>query len=213
MKHLRVQFLSVGHDAPINDLSRELDIMQKNGIETASWFAYRYKPEVFFAIAYSENSLCLKFYVSEKFVRAVYANPNDPVHKDSCVEFFISFEDESEYYNFEFNCAGTCMLGFGTERAGRKLIPQEVIGLIRHQALLMPAGSPDANIGWELTLMIPLKAFHYHQVKTLKGKRGRINFYKCGDELPEPHFLVWNNIKTEHPDFHVPECFGSMEFN
>jgi len=213
MKHLSVPFIFVNNDAPVNDLSRELDIIQKNSIKTAPWSAYTYKPEVFFAIAYSENCLCLKYYVSEKLVRAIYANPNDPVYKDSCVELFISFEDEKEYYNFEFNCAGTCLLGFGKERAGRKLLPEEVIGLIRHQALLKPAGSQDANIDWELTLIIPLKAFHYHQIKTLKGKRCRVNFYKCGDDLPEPHFLAWNNIKTEQPDFHRPEYFGSMEFS
>ncbi len=214
MKHLRVPFLSVDNDSQVNKLSLKLDDIERNGIETIPWLTYyKYKPEIFFSIAYSENSLCLKFYVNEKFVKAVYTNPNDPVYKDSCVEFFISFEDEKEYYNFEFNCAGTCLLGFGKERANRKLLPEEIIRLIRHHALLKPAKSPDANISWELTLKIPLKVFYYHHINTLKGKRCRVNFFKCGDELPEPHFLVWNNIKTEYPDFHVPEYFGSMEFS
>lgn len=213
MKHLCVPFLSVDNDVPVNNLSQKLDIVQRNGIETVPWPDYSYKPGVFFAIAYSDNSLCLKFYVSEKFVRAVYAKPNDPVYKDSCVEFFISFEDEMEYYNFEFNCAGTCLLGFGKERAGRKLLPVEVIGLIRRQALLKPAGSSDANIAWELTVSIPFKTFHYHKIETLKGKRCRANLYKCGDDLPEPHYLVWNAIKSEQPDFHRPEFFGTLEFS
>ncbi len=213
MKHIRVPFLSVDNDVTIDDLSLKLDVGPRNGIETIPWLLYSYKPEVFFAVGYCDSCVCLKFYVSEKFARAIYSNPNEPVYKDSCVEFFISFEDEEEYYNFEFNCAGTCLLGFGKERADRKLLSKEIISLIGHQALLKPARSPDANIGWELTIKIPFKVFYYHNINTLAGKRCRVNFFKCGDELPEPHFLVWNNIKTNQPDFHVPAFFGSMEFS
>lgn len=213
MRHLSVPFLPVEDPSALNDISQKLDRIQKSGIDLVPWPAYSYKPEVFFAIAYGESSIFLKFYVSEKFVRAIYANPNDPVYKDSCVELFISFEDEKEYYNFEFNCAGTCLLGFGKERADRQLLPEEIIGLIRRQAFLKPAGSSEANIAWELTVSIPFKTFHYHKIETLKGKRCRANFYKCGDDLPEPHYLVWNAIKSEQPDFHCPEFFGTMEFS
>lgn len=197
----------------MNDLSDELDKIQRNGIDTAPWLAYSYKPEVFFAIAYSVNSLYVKFYVSEKYAWAVSADPNGLVYNDSCVEFFISFENEIEYYNFEFNCAGTCRLGFGIGRENRQLLPIEIIRLIKHVSLIKPAGSADANIGWELTLMIPLEVFYYHYVKTLKGKRCNVNFYKCGDKLPEPHYLTWNKVETENPNFHAPEYFGSMEFS
>jgi hypothetical protein len=48
MKHIRVP---LDNDATVNELSQELDNIQKNGIENAPWLAYRYKPEVFFAIA------------------------------------------------------------------------------------------------------------------------------------------------------------------
>ncbi|MGH2565575.1 MAG: carbohydrate-binding family 9-like protein, partial [Ginsengibacter sp.] len=41
----------------------------------------------------------------------------------------------------------------------------------------------------------------------------KVNFYKCGDKLPKPHFLTWNTVETEDPDFHAPEYFGSMEFS
>ena len=61
-------------------------------------------------------------------------------------------------------------LVLGRREPERKLLPEEVIRLIRHQALLKPADSQDANIGWELTLMIPFKAFHYHHIKMLKGQ-------------------------------------------
>ena len=37
----------------------------------------------------------------------------------------------------------------------------------------------------------------------LDGMSIRANFYKCGDELQKPHFLSWNPIKIEKPDFIV----------
>ncbi len=117
------------------------------------------------------------------------------------------------YYNFEFNCAGTCLLGFGKSRNKRHQLPEELIGRIRHQSSLMPPAGAEADISWELTVEIPFDVFNYHQITSLNGKKVRANVYKCGDDLPEPHFLAWNNIKTEVPDFHRPEFFGSMEFN
>jgi hypothetical protein len=128
------------------------------------------------------------------------------------VELFISFGEEKEYYNFEFNCAGTCLLGFGTGRADRILLPEELIASIGTNAVLKPATAPDASIGWELTVMIPMGVFRYHRLSSFAGKECRVNFYKCGDELPQPCFLAWNNIETELPDFHVSEFFGTMAF-
>lgn len=65
---------------------------------------------------------------------------------------------------------------------------------------------------WELTLMIPLEVFSYHQINSLKGRQSKVNFFKCGDELPEPHFLAWRNIIAASPDFHLPDFFGTMHF-
>ncbi len=40
----------------------------------------------------------------------------------------------------------------------------------------------------------------------------KANFYKCGDELQTPHFLSWNPIEIEKPDFHRPDFFGTLRF-
>jgi len=204
----------VNKDSPIDQLSFLLDSHKKNHIGMVPWPHYGYKPDVYFAIAYGHDSIFIKYYVSEKSVKAIYGKPNEPVYKDSCVEFFISFGNEEAYYNFEFNCAGTCMLGFGISKANRKLLPESVIRMIRHQALLKPVNNPEqGNISWELTLIIPLEVFYYHSLVSLNGKQCQGNFYKCGDELPDPHFLTWNDIKSTYPDFHLPEFFGEMQFS
>jgi hypothetical protein len=65
---------------------------------------------------------------------------------------------------------------------------------------------------WEVALIIPYAAFFKHQIQSLDGKEIKANFYKCGDELQTPHFLSWNPIKIEKPDFHRPDFFGTLEF-
>ncbi|MCK7536290.1 MAG: carbohydrate-binding family 9-like protein [Marinilabiliales bacterium] len=46
---------------------------------------------------------------------------------------------------------------------------------------------------------------------SLAGKSFRANFYKCGDKLSNPHFVTWNPVGTEKPDYHRPEYFGISE--
>ena len=44
------------------------------------------------------------------------------------------------------------------------------------------------------------------------GVEARMNLFKCGDELSHPHFLSWQPIRTEKPDFHRPEFFAQVRF-
>jgi len=213
MKHLSVPYLDIEDSTSIAEISMKLDHVRQEIIDHAPWNGFPYKPQASFAMAYGDSSVYLKFFVEEKHVKAVYSEPNQPVYKDSCVEFFVSFADEPEYYNFEFNCAGTCLLSFGEQRNNRKMTTADLIKSIAFQSSIKPTTKKDANIGWELTLVIPFDAFQYHQITSMKGKKCRVNFYKCGDDLPEPHFLAWNMINTEEPDFHRPEFFGTLEFN
>ena len=213
MKHLSVPYLGLEDSTSIAEISMKLDHVRQEIVDHAPWNAFPYKPQASFAMAYGDSSVYLKFFVEEKHVKAVYSEPNQPVYKDSCVEFFVSFADEPEYYNFEFNCAGTCLLSFGEQRNNRKMTTADLIKSIAFQSSIKPAKNKGANIGWELTLAIPFAAFQYHEIASMKGKQCRANFYKCGDDLPEPHFLAWNMINTEEPDFHRPEFFGTLEFN
>jgi hypothetical protein len=180
-------------------------------VERMPWVLFPYKPEVAFSIAYTEDCILLKYYVKEKAIRAVHNQDNTPVHEDSCVEFFIAFEDDQEYYNLEFNCTGTCLAGHG-KNSERRLIGQEIIHKIRRQSIIKTLVDKENMINWELTLVIPLEIFVHRPIGHLKGTRCRVNFYKCGDLLPEPHFLAWKNIYSESPNFHLPQFFGTMHF-
>jgi hypothetical protein len=66
---------------------------------------------------------------------------------------------------------------------------------------------------WTLTLAIPFDVFFDHNISNLTGKTFRANFHKCGDKLTLPHYVTWNPIETEKPDFHQPAYFGLVKFS
>lgn len=65
---------------------------------------------------------------------------------------------------------------------------------------------------WEVALIIPLDVMTSHHLRHLRGMTMRANFYKCGDKLAKPHFLSWNPVDCDHPDFHRPSSFGKITF-
>lgn len=217
---LRMKKLEAPHLAQVQrttsmpEISAALDHVQKHGIDNAPWPEFNYVPEVSFSIAHADSFLFLKYYVIEAVVKAAWFKSDDPVYKDSCVEFFISLGEDKAYYNFEFNIIGACKLNYGVNRNERKVVSEKLISSIRYSASLQNTPGVNGNnaVRWELTVMIPTDAFSEHSKLSLTGKKCRANFYKCGDDLPVPHYLCWNNIKSAQPDFHLSEYFGEVIF-
>lgn len=212
MKNLEVRALKVSdYGIAVNDISFLMDRFKRNILDNTPWIEYSYKPSVEFAIAYNDNNIFLKYYVAENSIRAVNTAINSAVWEDSCVEFFIRFEDDNAYYNFEFNCIGTVLVGYGDSKVGRLLLPEELISNIICRSVIVKDPS-STNVHWELTIAIPNTLFFYNKIDSLKGKRCAANFYKCGDQLPVPHFISWSNILSSEPNFHLPEFFGAIHF-
>ena len=215
MKQIEIPFCGeITKDSDLRNISEFLDKLDSINIDTQSWPEYSYKPHITFSMAHSGDCIFIKFNVLEKYVRANNRRNNSPVSDDSCVEFFISLDGGNDYYNFEFNCIGTCKAAFGTKnRKERGCLPDSVIDQINRQALIKAGNQyKDGLIAWELTVSIPVEVFCYNSILSFKGLRGTANFYKCGDNLPEPHFIVWNEVKAASPDFHLPEFFGKIHF-
>lgn len=215
MKQIEIPFFQeINRDADLAEISSFLDRLDFKNIDTQSWPEYNYKAEIMFSMAHSGDCIFIKFKVFEKFVQATYRLNNEPVSKDSCVEFFIALDSGNDYYNFEFNCLGTCKAGFGPKnRNDRDYLPDEAIDRINRRALIKTGKQLRGElIAWELTVAIPVEVFCFNKILSFKGLKGRANFYKCGDNLPEPHFIVWNEIKAAKPDFHLPEFFGKIQF-
>jgi hypothetical protein len=205
-----------GIDYPgLPEISDSLDNSGKGYlVSTINWEDYTIKPETKFKIGYSDNEIFLKYYVREDCIKAEMSLSNQKVYEDSCVEFFVSPGVDGVYYNFEFNCIGICLLGIGTGRANRTLADPDIISKIRRLPSMgtMPFGEKRGDFSWTLTIAIPFGIFIPHDVKDLKNKVFKANFYKCGDKLSSPHYLTWNPVKTDKPDFHQPMFFGELRF-
>ncbi len=194
-------------------LKDAMDNLPRQTIGEVSWPEYGYRPEVSFSIAHDNRHIFIKYYVQEQYVRAACRQSNEPVYEDSCVEFFIAWDNKG-YYNIEFNCLGTCLMGYGADRHNRQLLDARLIASIQRfsQIGYSYTNNADEQGNWYLLVQIPLDIFAHHQFSTLSGKEAMVNFYKCGDLLPKPHFLSWKKITSPTPDFHRPEYFGKIHF-
>lgn len=184
-------------------------------LECVNWKdEFPYCPEVNVQLWHNNDSLFIKYKVREQFTAAKAMSDNGEVWKDSCVELFISFDD-SGYYNIEANCIGKILM---SHRQGRKLNVEyaspEILNSIKRTSSLSdePFNAVLENSPWELLLEIPYSAFFKHKFKGFKGLSAKCNIYKCGDNLPVPHFITLFPINTEKPDFHRPEFFKEITF-
>ena len=175
---------------------------------------FPYSPLVMADLWHDGENLFIKFTVDESFVAATARKDNDKVCVDSCVEFFIAFDDNG-YYNIEANCAGTVLM---SHRKGRKVdvkyASPEVLSSIERKPSIgnKTFECRKADSPWTLTLKIPASAFFMHDFKDLSGVTACGNIYKCGDNLPEPHYLSLAPIATPQPDFHQPSFFTPISF-
>jgi hypothetical protein len=178
----------VTRGSSIHEISSILDQEEYHTIERMPWALFPYKPEVSFSIAYTDDCILLKYYVQEKAIRVVHNEDNTPVHEDSCVEFFIAFDDDQEYYNLEFNCGGTCLVGYG-KNSERQLIRQEIIRKIRRQSVIQCLADKEHSINWELTLVIPLEIFVHRPISHLKENTAVLIFINAEIYCPSLIFL------------------------
>lgn len=140
---------------------------------------------------------------------ATYKNFDDPVCLDSCMEFFVSI-DGNKYLNLEANSIGTKCMGFGKGRSGRVTVKRKI-------KEGFPA-IPQVDDGvWTLTyeLSVDDLMLFYTDIDAsifVPGFTFSGNFYKTGgkDITGNEHYGMWNEIKTEGPDFHQPSQFGTF---
>lgn len=207
------QLLGVDQTTPVGSIIPLLEAERTHQINIQPWPEYHDLLKVSFKIAHGNDCICIKFDVEEQEVLARFHNTNDPVYKDSCVEFFIAFGDDESYYNLEFNRLGTCLGGFGMPGEARTSLPADLLETIKYEpGIWQKEGDHGTATNWTLTLVIPIQVFCFHQPDALQGRNCRVNFYKCGDDLAQPHFLTWKNIVAPKPNFHLPEFFGDAEF-
>lgn len=217
-KQMKLIVKKIEHDgkASLDDVSRLLEEnTELHTIGLLNWDAFTYAPEVKFRIAHSNNEIWLKYYINEENILANHTEINSAVSRDSCVEFFFDPLGDGSYYNFEFSCIGTPHLAYGPGRHDRQFVDPNIIN--KHLKIKSTLGDQpfDEKKGghkWEMTIVIPTELFTSNKGIDIAGIASKANFYKCGDDTSEKHYLTWNPVGTSKPDYHRPEYFGEVVF-
>jgi hypothetical protein len=207
--NLNVFYLDEDSCATTDQLSEKLATYPKNDLTNNSWPQIPTNCVADFIIAHTGQEILIKYTIAHDDFHSIERPINSEVHLDNCVEFFIAFDQSGNYYNIEFNCLGIGKVGYGKGKLGRILLKESVIQKIQTSTTV---DGEEGEFNWEMFLRIPIDTFVYHEIESLDGQTAKANFYKCGDELPNPHFLCWNKIVALTPDFHRPDYFGTLQF-
>lgn len=162
-------------------------------------------------VAHGGDRLYLLYEVTGESVRAENTRDFGSVWQDSCVEFFMQREGEAGYRNFECNVLGVLLSRHHKTREDAVSQSQHMPTIIRYGTIQHRYEDEKQVSDWSMYLEIPKSALGFETGESLDGQRIRANFYKCGDNTPEPHFLSWNPIDLPKPNFHVPEFFGLLQ--
>ena len=154
-------------------------------------------------LLYTEESVYVHFSTTETKLRARNNRRDSLVYEDSCMEFFLSpDENDSRYFNFEINPIGTLLLYVcnGLGNYTNVDIDEKILNI---KTII-------TNNGWELFYEIPFSFITQYFKQISPCMRG--NFYKCGEQTEINHCACWNKIDLEEPMFHCPQFFGKIVF-
>jgi len=177
-----------------------------------------HRPETRFRLQYDGAGLYGLFSVRDRYVRCVAEKFQDPVCRDSCVEFFVQPSHGAGYLNFEFNASGVMLAQVHGDTLHPRTVSRWLTGAeaagVRIFHSLPDRVEPEiaGEVCWELGFFLPFSIFaatHGAPVP-VSGTVWRANVYKCGDGTSHPHWASWRPVKRLN--FHEPDCFGDMEF-
>ena len=156
-----------------------------------------------------DEGFYLKMICEEKDPLRTYVNVLDPVYKDSAMEAFFQFETKRDvqgsgiYLNFEVNANGALLAEHGSGRTHRTFFAKEELEEFACSARL-------EEERWSFSLHIPLRILDeiYGPLNLGRGSRFTCNFYKISESEKIEHYASCFPIRSENPNFHMPEYFG-----
>ena len=195
-------------------LAEVFSALEASEISNCNWpNEFPYTPQASFKAFHNGENFFLQFNVTEKDLHAKIADNFGKVWTDPCVEVFMAL-DEDTYYNFECTCIGRMLVACHAKGKETEPMSLDALEKIERYPSLGYENFElrDGEVSWSIIEVIPAAALFNHKVDSWDGLTMRANFYKCGDNLPNPHFLSWNKIDFPRPNFHLPEFFGEVSF-
>jgi hypothetical protein len=176
-------------------------------------------PKVEGKMLYADRGVYVIFRVDDRYVISKYTQYQDPVCRDSCVEFFVQPKPGKGYFNFEFNCGGTLLLQYHERDANGKdmevsVSSQDAQGIRTYHSMPETVVPEVAEAtAWCIEYFVPFSVFERHvgPLGSVPGQAWRANFYKCADQSSHPHWGAWAPI-GEELSFHQPRFFGTIRF-
>ena len=166
-----------------------------------NWEEFSWCPKTQAKILYSDYGLHIQLQTDEKDLVATYRTQNSAVCDDSCMEFFFRpNENDKRYFNFEFNPFGTMYFGFRYDRYDY-VNPEEDKQFFEVKSYV------DENL-WTVQFTVPFAYIENMVGGYTKNMFG--NIYKCASGTDHEHYATYYPVKTEHPDYHLPETFGAF---
>lgn len=171
-----------------------------------------YRPQTYFNFGIVDGSLTAVLKCCEETPKAIYENRDDPVYKDSCLEFFVlPFTFSRKYINVECNSRGTFLCEVGEGKFDRTTVRT----LTEHSPEVVPFREyTEKGVFWGVQITLTkdfLSEIFCIDKDKIKYTTVKANFYKCGDECENPHYIAFSPVTTLPPGFHNPECFAVFE--
>lgn len=216
LEKLNVPYIEAIHGSNVDEIINKLEETgERRTIDSICWKdEFPYHPLTTFSVAHSDKSFYIDFFVRSNYLRAMNYDTNSPVYEDSAVGFFLQPDPDSPtYYSFMFNCIGTVSGEICREGEKPQQLPKELLERITRFASCgtRPFRELEGLFTWNVVAELPLDIIgikYEGRPIVMKG-----NFYKCASGTQQPHFLSWQPVKSEHPDFHRPEFFGYIELD
>lgn len=179
----------------------------------------KYLPKTKVKMMYNKKYIYVIFKVEDKFIRSVNTEINSKVSDDCCVEFFFTpaMDVSFGYFNLEVNSGGTPLIRFQKKHnVGKVELTIDDIKKIKIAHSLPKIVEPEIveSTTWTVEYKIPITMLkkYFSITEPSSGVKWRANFYQCADKTSNPHYLSWNKVENEIPNFHLPEYFGEIEF-
>lgn len=180
-----------------------------------------HRPVTAARLLYDDEAFYGIFRVQDRYVRGRFTRFQDPVWRDSCVEFFVQGAEARPYFNFEFACGGAFLASCVTDPrrdagrlAGFTPLAWDDAAAVRVYHSLPARVEPEIAepVTWYLEFAIPfaLLAKYTPINRPAIGHIWRANFYKCAEENSHPHWAAWAPV--DELNFHLPRCFGVLRF-
>jgi len=184
-------------------------------LDSFPWDENGYRPITLAVIGWAEDGLHVRMQACEAEIKAEGRCFGDPVHADSCMEFFMMPCPgiDSRFIGFEVNPLGTLYIGIMTCRADHVRFV-DCDPAIFHIKTNVTAEELPGYTGsfWEISYIIPIAFInrHFPEFKLYSGLSFRGNFYKCGDNTRYEHYGCWCTPECDHPEFLLSEFFGEF---